>query len=62
VQSAAWQVPAGIAVAGQEIAGQLVIAMLDASAAIAGVDYLINVPTLMSDDETRVGRIIFKVR
>lgn len=62
VQSAAWKTPPGITVDGQVIAGQLVIASLDATQAIAGVDYQVNVPTTMSDGESKTGRFVLKVR
>jgi hypothetical protein len=61
-QSAQWRVPTGITVDGQEIAGQLTIALLDASQAVVGQNYTINVQTTMSDGEVKTGRIVIKVR
>jgi hypothetical protein len=62
VQSATWMPPAGIVVSGTEISGQVVIAELDATAAVAGTNYTVNIPTKMSDGETKVGQIVLKVR
>lgn len=62
VQSVAWKPQTGITVDRQTTTGQMVVALLDASAATAGTDYTINVPTALSDGETKVGRIVLKVR
>lgn len=62
VVSAAWRVPTGIVVTGQEVLGQLVIAELDASGATPGQNYTINVATTMNDGESKVGQIVLKVR
>jgi hypothetical protein len=62
VNSAQWKVPSGIAVTGQEVSGQLTLAEIDTTNAIAGTDYAIDIATTMSDEEVKVGRIILKVR
>lgn len=62
VQSATWLPPSGIIVSGAEVSGQVVIAEIDATAAVAGTNYAINVATKMSDGETKVGQIVLKVR
>jgi hypothetical protein len=62
VASATWAAPSGVTVPGQAIAGQIVMAVIDCSAATVGTNYLVKCTTVMADGETKVGRILLKVR
>jgi hypothetical protein len=62
VSGATWQVPADIETDGQLVSGQLVAAIIDFSSAIAGVDYLVTVPTTFSNGQVMVGKFKFRVR
>lgn len=62
LQSAIWTPPTGVTTSGPTIAGQIASAMLDATAAVVGNDYLINCAATMTDTEVKVGQIKLKVR
>lgn len=62
VASVTWAPATGITVTTQSVAGQLTIAKLDATAATAGQSYAVDAHVLMSDGETKTGRIVLKAK
>ena len=62
VSSALWTATAGILVVGPSVAGQITTALLDATGAVAGTDYVVNCAATFADGEVATGQIKLKVR
>lgn len=57
-----WVAPPGILAVEQTLVNQTASALIDATLAVLGTDYLVNVAATMADGEEKVGQLKFKVR
>lgn len=62
VASVTWTVPTGVSVNASCLVGQIAAAILDVTAATAGIDYVVVCNSTMSDGEVRIGQFKLKVR